>query len=458
MLLSSRDSATLVHRPVPPDNERLETLLGTAPLPIQQRRAPWITVAGRNHEAASTWLALKALETDVEATVLSHAGRLADWIRFLRDERGLVGHDERSSDVFVATEADFQEYYAVRQARHASALSPTRWRALRSSIKQFHEWLHRRYGTALPFRIKRLATERWRGTAIVGYSAKANVRSRGTPITPEFLSLLVAGAGRYYASGDQALSLAPERDSAFVSLGAASGMRLNSLVHVTTYEIPPAFDGPFSTILIPSAPAKGYAGSEALAFEHLLTSVRDYIDGAREELLERGRPWTPPDAIWIAEADEHGWREHQGRGTIAWDDTDEITRRRLVNPDGSTPLLFLCADRATPITYATGARITAAARKWVREHLEPNFPAAFRTHDLRHTYAVHLTVCIAKGAVNLHNPWQTDGVGEPIEVAAAVDLAQSSLGHASDESTALYTKHAYKFLHLPVEAFIGKSR
>ncbi|MEI7863416.1 MAG: tyrosine-type recombinase/integrase [Planctomycetota bacterium] len=78
-----------------------------------------------------------------------------------------------------------------------------------------------------------------------------------------------------------------------------------------------------------------------------------------------------------------------------------------------------------------------------------------RTHDLRHTYATHLTVAIYKGGLRGYVKADDVDAYTVSSVESAVPMAMLSLGHASETSTRLYVQHAPKFLHIPLEVFFG---
>src|SRR5690606_41734039 len=135
-----------------------------------------------------------------------------------------------------------------------------------------------------------------------------------------------------------------------------------------------------------------------------LKLVHAYINGARAELIGDGRPYRPESPIQLDDADEDRWTATVDgtRRSVRWAETTDEVRRRLVNPDGSTPILLLNSYTPDPLSYDQVGTITATARDWTRLPLAPHFPARPRTHDLRHTYAPPPTVRLPKGAAADH--------------------------------------------------------
>ena len=451
-------SAVTVLRPAVLDRTVLGRVLGTQPLPVQHVDAPSLLVDGRVHTAASRWLLRKYRYRPVESTVISHARRLAHYIAYLRNERGLDHPDPSRADLFAATEDDVRAFYRARQFAPETAVTSDAWRAQLSTIKQVHEYLAETYHVPIPFRITTFTTPvGTTATTAIDLRPRTRSASRGTPLTPGFAELLVQGALRIDHNGRQTDAKTVDRDAAAISLALGSGVRHETLANITTYEIPSATTQPFTVIRVPDFITKGDAGGDALFFARRLPLIRGYTDGARAELVAEGRPYNPSNPIRIVEADSDTWTaEHAGKTiTRRWAETDSVTRRRLVNPDGSTPVLLLSAYKATPLSYDQVGAITADARDWTRQNLNPDFPGRFRTHDLRHTYATHLTVCIFKGAVAPHLRVDAADAYLPHRIPDAVEMAKLSLGHASQASTRLYNQHAYKLLDIPLDEFLG---
>ena len=145
------------------------------------------------------------------------------------------------------------------------------------------------------------------------------------------------------------------------------------------------------------------------------------------------RPFARSIRFEFVVADSDCWTTEIGgkRKTFRWAETDAAIRRRLVNPDGSTPIVWLNSYQPTPLMYDHVGSITTDARNWTRANVHEVFPARFRTHDLRHTYATHLTVCIFKQAVSPHVHPDVADAFMPARLSDAVEIAKLSLGHAS---------------------------
>lgn len=447
-----------VVRPVAVDEEAVHRLLGEAPLRVEHIEAPSVMVDGRYHIAACRWLLRKYQMRPVIDTVGSHARRLKLWIEFLRNERGLDAPSQFAADVFVATEDDAFAYYRARQFDESSRVDSNTWRSQLSTIKQFHEWLRDTYGVPLPFSI---STFRLPSGQQVSSARELRPRrrtsSRGTPVTPGFASLLVQGAMRVDVDGAQTSSRTVDRDAAFVSLGLATGMRLGTLTDITIYEIPAPSRQPFNIVSVPDFITKNDAGGQALTFEHRLGPVRNYISGDRAMTVAEGRPWRPTGPVTIIEANEDYWVGMLGEERIKqrWAETTSYWRRKMVTEDGTTPIVWVDTRTGAPISYDTVGSITSDARNWTRANIRQDFPATFTTHDLRHTYATHLAVCIFKQAVAAHVHPDLSGAYQPARVTDAVEMAKFSLGHVSDISTRLYVQQAPKFLHIDIEEFLG---
>ena len=176
---------------------RIRSLLRVDPLPVEHVTSPSIMVDGRFHTAACRWLRRKYLIRPVDATVRSNASRLAGYISYLRNERGLNHPDERQADVFAAGEDDVRAFYRSRQFTPQTAVSSSAWAAQLSTLKQFHEFLRATYGIQVPFRLVTFTNPAgYAGTTAPDYRPRTRVASSGMPVTPGFAELLIQGAYR----------------------------------------------------------------------------------------------------------------------------------------------------------------------------------------------------------------------------------------------------------------------
>lgn len=452
---------------MPTDDERdvatLTELLGEAPLPVPTVHTPVIFVDGRIHTAASAFLATRAAKA--RATQQATAESLAYWIHWLRTERGHVGPDEATSDVFAATEEDLHDYHADRQFRPGPwRVEATTWRRHLSALKQFHEYARQRYGLPLPFTLHDTYTASGHVVKSTGLSPRVRRTSAGTAIEPAWAQALIQGAWRMTADGDDLATDIAERDVALLSLCLGTGVRRRT-AHVTTvHEIPPRRpNSALNKFLVADAITKNDAGGMALAFERRLQAVRDYIDGARRDHAElTRRHHQPTSPLVLVRANQTDWEAADADGVLVhgrWAQTDEATRRRMLHEDGTSPVIFLSSDRGLPISYSNAGAILRAARSFVIDHVEPSFPAHFRLHDCRHTFAVHLVCAIVLGRLRreFNGASITSAFATPL-IQDAVHIAAASLGHADPSTTRLYLTSATHQLMagIPADHFVAE--
>ena len=451
--------ATDEHR----DVALLTGLLGEPPLPVPTVHTPAIFVDGRVHTAATAFLATRAAKA--RATQQTTAESLAYWIHWLRTERGHISSDEANSDVFVATEEDLHDYHADRQFRPGPwRVEATTWRRHLSAIKQFHEYARQRYGLPLPLTLHDAYTASGHVVKTTGLSPRVRRTSAGTAIEPAWAQALIQGAWRMTANGDDLATDIAERDVAMLSLCLGTGVRRRT-AHVTTiHELPPARPhAALNKFLVADAITKNDAGGMALAFERRLQAVRDYIDGARRDHAAlTARHHRPPDPLLLTRANQTDWEAVDDNGVIVhgrWAQADEHTRRRMIHEDGTSPVIFLSNDRGLPISYSNAGAILRAARQFTIEHIQPAFPAHFRLHDCRHTFAVHLVCAIVLGRLRheFDNPSITSPFTTPL-IRDAVHIAAASLGHADPATTKLYLTSATHQLMagIPADHFVAE--
>ena len=175
--------------------------------------------------------------------------------------------------------------------------------------------------------------------------------------------------------------------------------------------------------------------------------------------MNRSR-YTPPKPLEIVDANASTVRYlDRSTGEVTsgrWSVIADTERRRLVTPDGASAVLFLNEYNGAPLKYSSYQHAVSGARDFVRERISADFPAGFRLHDLRHTYAVHMTLAILRDVIadavpgDRREDWMVD------RIASAVEMVKFSLGHASEASTQLYISTAHRFLGIPIGQFIGE--
>lgn len=270
------------------------------------------------------------------------------------------------------------------------------------------------------------------------------------------------GAGGRTADGEELGDRTVERDAALIELGLGCGGRHHTVYGMTTYELPPPSASVLNVALMPDRITKGDAGGSALVFEHRIRRVRAYVTGARTDLLDLTRTYFHPDRpIHLQKANDLRWEglDHDGKRCHGlWNDTDIHKRHRMLNPDGTSPMLWLSVETGEPLSYYHIGQIIRQARNFTRAHINPDFPAGFRMHDLRHTFAVHMVVAIVRAQIARHLEGPTADAYNTRSVVDAVKLVGASLGHSPESgSTALYLTHASAQLiaDIPDSAFLG---
>lgn len=438
--------------------------LGDVPLPVETADkilAPFITIDGRIHTTTSDFLRSHCLSNPNLSSVRRMANDLASWVKFLCNDCNLTPFEDVRDPVLVASEDHFGRYYRKRQyGTPEEVMSSDGWAHASSVIKRFYEYCARRYQHTPPFEITTFHHQRWgKGTTIAGYKPRRrNTGSAGVPLTPEFAELLLMGALRVDMDGHQHPYRGADRDHAIISLALGTGLRRNNLANLTIYEVPAITNIPLTTMRVADRITKGDAGGDAIVFTHRLPAVHQYIHGARAELAQRTK-YTPTNPLRVISANQKEVRVSDEDGverSRMWINLSESERRRLVTHDDQSPIMFLSEYTGKPLSYETYQDVLEGAHQFVRTHINDRFPNPFRLHDLRHTYAVHLTIAFYRDVMadivtpNRRDDWVVDHLHQSVE------LVKYSLGHASESSTRLYVQTAHRFLGIPLEQFLGR--
>lgn len=468
-----------VRQPLPAlDLDVVSRAFGEAALDVRTSSyvaSPYITVNGRINPATSYYLLSHCRSSPHLGTANRIASDLRHWVSFLVNERNLLPFADDRDPVLAATEDDFAAFYRRCQYPESAApgagrdpaggaMTSDSWRDVRSAAKRLYEHLGRRYQHPKPFEVAHVVHQSTgrRSTTIVGYRPRRRATgSRGTPIDPYFVQVLLQAALRIDADGRQHLYVGADRDQAILALGLATGTRRNNLSNITKYEVPRCVNRDFTVTRVADFITKGDAGGDSFVFAHHLPAVWDYLEGRRAELTAGAGPYAPDQPLHIESADEvrvtysDPAHPEAGTQTRTWVVSDETFRRRLVDVDGSSPVLFLNEYTADPLSYDSLSNIIESARKFAAKRIDPAFPQAFRLHDLRHTYAVHLLLAIYHGTIARNLPKHRREDYTVDHLSAALELVKASLGHASEDSTKLYLATAHRFLGIAANEFVG---
>ena len=337
---------------------------------------------------------------------------------------------ESVGDVF---ELDFDHYRKFQNENfHLSAKS---WNGRNTHCKAFFLYCRNAFQLEPPFALTQ-GNSKWGPSFDNGFSRKEKRHPAGQPIAPEFVDLLLKSVANIQIQNGRPVGNVPlyhGRDEAILALALATGARRETIRGTTHYEIPELSCFPGTTILnpftdtrfmVPAATAKKGSGSEAEVFTRHLIVVREWMLSRQNPLMHR--PYSPADAI---ELDAINTNIEVWEGTDLtnkqkvggyWKDTDMKTRKRLVDDDGQSPLLFTNANgKALSERYLSSVAKTAAdnARK-----KESEFPRV-RLHDLRHIYGTYLALYY-------------QSIGEPDPIT----LVSDSMGHIDPATTRTYTR------------------
>lgn len=235
------------------------------------------------------------------------------------------------------------------------------------------------------------------------------------------------------------------RNAAVGGLVFASGPRSQEFTHLLTYEIPrlPVQRTPIPVRFpLPGAITKGRKFRETWITHGPLAAVHNYVELERALAAERG-PYRPDpslgEPLFIEAPDWEGARLNGRR--VSWRQLSPAERRRLIAPDGSSPLLSLQSTGKPFVDWGTAFRRTSER---IREHYEPRFPTV-TPHTGRHTFAMATLEMLVKGyyqqAANLITV--TDGDAALINLLRTQDplmILRDLLGHSSVVTTEIYVR------------------
>ena len=444
------------------DPETVAAVLGESPLPDVSAdgvRAPYLTVDGRIHGPTSDFLRTSMAEEPDHIEAMRTARVMASWLDFLCDDTDSWPAEDRLDVTLVATEEQFARFLTEHLARSTPAvhLAEERDRAV-AAILTFHEYAQHVY------RLPSLFDPRSVAARIVPVERFAD---DGVPLTPAFTDLLLRGARRVGVDGRSLPSPVAERDHALLSLGFATGLPPSGLSVITAHEIPSISRIPVSTMRAVSPAASGERPGAALVLTNRLRPVHAYMNGARRGLRERNgfMPSAPLDIVEANRSTVTLLERATGQvDSRAWDELSAVDRRRLVDLDGASAVLFLDHRQGVPLAEDELHQVVVDAIEFVRERLEPRFPVGLGFGDIRRTYAVHLAVVMLHFLVADASP-DSDGSFAPAprtgsdwtdgQIESAVRMVRNSLGVRSGSADELSVATVRRFLDISIEEFLG---
>ncbi|HEV2369875.1 MAG TPA: hypothetical protein VGR90_08355 [Acidimicrobiales bacterium] len=227
------------------------------------------------------------------------------------------------------------------------------------------------------------------------------------------------------------------RNAAFVDLLRGSGVRVQEGAHLLVWELPklPAGSPVFVDLALPGPICKGEGGRRTWLPLDALRRLHRYVSFERAVVGARSR-WRPANALEVSDPGPAGGLV-EGR-KVRWAALGPAQRRRLVMPDGGSPLLALTAT-GSPMTDWEEVFAAAATRCG---SFDPSFPARVHPHMLRHSFAISALAWLQRQAarVAIDNARAGD-VGVLAQYQATFDpliALRDLLGHASVSTTQVY--------------------
>ena len=447
------------------DYQRLGELLGKPPLRLEKRwirTAPWITVNNRIHTVASWWL--RHIEAKYATSTFEQKGRdLCAFIDWLVNDKGFWAANEFESDIWQAADYDpTVPHSLLLEYLKSLNLKDARWDQLNATLRDFFWDASQIWQVRPPMKFTVKEKAGW--TFITNGLEKTVPKGPVSfPLHPEFCDFLVKSAMRLAPGGTTIEHTMASRDAAWCHLLLATGMRHESALMATIFEIPKAPSGRaaktgLNSFLIPNATAKNGRGSSGLAIEWRLAHVRTFIKEKRPIFL---KSYAPAESI-VLDATKTTLQTWEGKDTSTgedvsgeWNDTDADERLRMVveheQPDGTkinvSPLIWL-TDKGQPLSFRQSSRIIFEARKFAAEHWDERFPQNFRTHDCRHTYAVQMAAATYWNVVaQAVQPNMKSAFSANLNPTIAVQIVQATLGHTTNHTTTqTYLQHLATFI------------
>ncbi|GAA1959305.1 site-specific integrase [Catenulispora subtropica] len=375
----------------------------------------------------------------------SYAQAVRHWFEFL-DERQVPVFGERAE--LRAVLAAFAEYRLAGPL--AARWDGSTWNHNIKLVARFYNWavdeglcqavpftyvMGRRYSEAgmMPT-VRNAATVR---------RAKAHVTVKY--LEDDYLRLFVRGLAGLDPDGepDEFRGWHVGRNAAMGEFVASSGLRAQEFTYLLTYELPPLPKrrSPIPvTFPLAAQITKGKKPRATWVDYGPLAAMWQYVRLDRASIAER-RPYRPDPALGepllVSEVDWEGGRVNGAR--VSWRSLNPAERMRLVDPNGSSPIVALQSDGSPFTDWGTVFRRTS---RRIRQHYEPAFPDV-SPHTLRHTFAMARLDGLVKGYYQQAAKLVAD---TDADAALALYLTKSDpllvlrdlLGHSSVTTTEIY--------------------
>lgn len=399
---------------------------------------------------------------------LASSHRQSSWETYAREVVRLAAHFEREygvgllSDMVLLDGDNMLRTYQLRCAgveqedRSADPIgdAKTTIDKRRAAITHFYRWAVRTGRIPeLPFSTRTVHTRRGTMEVVAGLRGGRRSRSERQPIPSDQLEpfLRVGLLGELPDGGGPDPSFAgyltAQRNAAGFGLGVAAGLRHSEVLAFTVFELPAVHPDGLTPLAVADQTAKNDAGRRIIAFSDWLRAVHAYVAGDRRDIARHAtwRPDQPLDVV-IEKTNRRKvtYRADGRQVTRKWNDLNLAVRRRLVLPEGGSPLLLLNHRTANgaPLTNPTALNDALSLAGERCAAVWGDLDWAYTMHHLRHTYATELTRFLAARrdhiaafvAVHGRRPVWAELVTRENQNL----LVQESLGHAGPATTLIY--------------------
>jgi site-specific recombinase XerD len=372
------------------------------------------------------------------------------WVGYAKDSMVWQSHlDKRGVDLFAGRAAlrdALADLYVRRRIDPPleDRWGPATWNRFVAAIDNFYNWaVEEELTTSLPFSYS------WARNPYTGQPVRRNraternarrhatIRWLGDEQHQLFrdvgmVGLLPDGTACQGFSGRNAA-----RNAAFADLLRGSGVRVQEGSHLLIFELPelPTGSPLFVDLPLPPAICKGGIGRTTWLPLDALRRLHRYVGFERGVVAARSR-WHPRDATVVTDADAKGGRVDGKR--VRWAQLGPAERRRLVMPDGGSPLLMLTAT-GSPMTDWEEVFNAATARC---RALDSSFPSKVHPHMFRHSFAIHALGWLQREAARIAiknlKAGDTGVLAQYQKTFDPLIALRDLLGHASVTTTQVY--------------------